>query len=190
MWLILNRILFIGYDFIWHDVKKSLSLKALMKIGVMSDTHDRLPTFRRAVAMFERMKVDAIFHAGDYIAPFAGKVIGPEVLSIPLYCCYGNNDGERAGLKNVLPNIVDGSVLVELGGRKIAMNHYIDWLKPEEIEWADIVISGHTHEVVNELKAGKLFLNPGECCGWVTDRCTVAILDLDSATAQIVDVYD
>jgi predicted phosphodiesterase len=48
-----------------------------MKIGVMSDTHDRLPTFRRAVAMFERMKVEALFHAGDLIAPFAAKVIAP-----------------------------------------------------------------------------------------------------------------
>ena len=160
-----------------------------MKIGVMSDTHDRLPTFRRAVAMFERMKVDAIFHAGDFIAPFAAKVIAPQVLSLPLYCCYGNNDGERAGLKAVLPNVVDGTVRVELKGRKIVMNHYIQWLTPEEIDWADIVISGHTHEIVNELKAGKLFLNPGECCGWVTDRCTVGVLDLDTVTAQIVDVH-
>ena len=52
------------------------------------------------------------------------------------------------------------------------------------------VISGHTHQIVNELKGGKLFLNPGECCGWVTDRCTVAVLDLDTMSAQIVDVHD
>lgn len=161
-----------------------------MKIGVMSDTHDRLPTFRRAVAMFERMKVQAIFHAGDFIAPFAAKVVTPQTLSMPLHCCFGNNDGEKAGLQKILPQIVDGSVLVEMGGRKIAMNHDIQWLKPEEIEWADIIISGHTHEIINEMRDGKLYLNPGECCGWVTDRCTVAILDLDTATAQIVDVHD
>ncbi len=161
-----------------------------MKIGVISDTHDRLPTFRRAVSLFRRMKVEALFHAGDYVAPFAAKLIAPDVLPIPLHCCYGNNDGERKGLKTILPDIVDGAVTVKLGGRTIVMNHFIDWLKPNEIAPADVIISGHTHQVVNEVKAGKLYLNPGECCGWVTDRCTVAILDLDTLKAEIVEVHD
>jgi putative phosphoesterase len=161
-----------------------------MKVGVISDTHDRLPTFRRAVALFRRLKVDALFHAGDYVAPFAAKLIAPDVLPIPLHCCFGNNDGERKGLKTILPGIVDGAVTVKLGGRTIVMNHFIDWLKPAEIAPADVIISGHTHQVVNEVKAGKLYLNPGECCGWVTERCTVAILDLDTLKAEIVEVHD
>lgn len=160
-----------------------------MKVGVISDTHDRLPTFRRAISLFERMKLEAIFHAGDYIAPFAAKVIAPDVLKIPLYCVYGNNDGERAGLKDILPGIVDGPLRVELGGRTIVMHHFIDWLKPEEIEGTDVVITGHTHEVVNDLRDGRLHLNPGECCGWVNARSTVAVLDLDSLKADIVDVH-
>ena len=160
-----------------------------MKIGVISDTHDRLPTFRRAVSLFQRLKVDAIFHAGDYVAPFAAQLIAPEVLPIPLHCIYGNNDGEREGLKNILPGVVDGPLAVELGGKKIVMHHFIDWLKSEDIAAADVVISGHTHEIVNETKDGKLFLNPGECCGWVTDRATVAMLDLETLKAEIVEVY-
>lgn len=161
-----------------------------MKIGVISDTHDRLPTFRRAVALFRRLQVQAVFHAGDYVAPFAAKLIAPDVLPIPLHCCYGNNDGERKGLKAVLPNIVDGAVTVKLHSRTIVMNHFIDWLKPQEIAPADVVITGHTHQIVNETKEGKLFLNPGECCGWLTDKCTVAILDLQTLKAEIVEVHE
>jgi len=161
-----------------------------VQIGVISDTHDRLPTFRRAIALFERLKVDAIFHAGDYVAPFAAKLIAPDVLSVPLYCCYGNNDGERKGLKGILPNIVDGAVKVELAGKRIVMDHFIDWLKPEDMEGADLVITGHTHGIVNETMGGQLRLNPGECCGWLTDRCTVAMVDLDAMKADIVDVHD
>ena len=161
-----------------------------MKVGVISDTHDRMPTFRRAMALFRRLKVEAVFHAGDYIAPFAAKLIAPNVLSLPLHCIYGNNDGERAGLKAVLPNLVDGPLTVELAGRTIVMHHFIDWLKPADIAPADVVISGHTHEVVNEFKDGKLYLNPGECCGWVTDRCTAAILDLAEMKAEIVEVHE
>jgi len=83
-----------------------------MKVGVISDTHDRLPTFRRAMQMFKRMNVEAVIHAGDYVAPFAAALITPDVLDVPLYCVYGNNDGEKAGLKKMLPNIVDGPLHV------------------------------------------------------------------------------
>jgi len=166
-------------------------------VGVISDTHDRLPTFRRAVALFQRLKVQAVLHAGDYVAPFAAKLIAPDVLPIPLYCIYGNNDGERKGLKSVLPGIQDGPLTVKLAGRTIVMHHFIDWLKPADIAGADVVITGHTHEVVNEMRettsgggGGKLMLNPGECCGWLTDRCTVALLDLSAMKAEIVAVHD
>lgn len=159
-----------------------------MKIGVISDTHDRLPTVRRAVAMFKRLKVEAVFHAGDLVAPFAAKLITPEELGVPLHVVYGNNDGERKGLKAILPQIQDGPLTVKLGGRTIVMHHFIDWLKPADIAGADVVITGHTHEVVNKVADGKLFLNPGECCGWVHERCTVALLDLKTLKADIVEV--
>ncbi len=160
-----------------------------MKLGVISDTHDRLPTFRRAVALFERLKVHAVLHAGDYIAPFAAQLIAPDALSVPLHCIYGNNDGEREGLKGILPNIVDGPLTVKLAGKTIVMHHFVDWLKPADTEPADVVITGHTHQVVNETANGKLFLNPGECCGWVNSRATVAVLDLETLKAEIIDVH-
>jgi uncharacterized protein len=159
-----------------------------MKIGIISDTHDRVPTFRRAVAMFERLGVVAVFHAGDFVAPFAAELISPGRLSVPVYCVYGNNDGERVGLKKVLPGVVDGPLRVEVGGRTVVMHHWIDWLKPADLVGADVVITGHTHEVVNEVRNGVLFLNPGECCGWVNDRCTVMLLDLETMKADVVDL--
>lgn len=159
-----------------------------MKIGVISDTHDRLPTFRRAVAMFERLGVGAIFHAGDFIAPFAGELIGPGKVGVPVYCVYGNNDGERVGLKKVLPGVVDGPLRVEVGGKVVVMHHWINSLAAKDLVGADVVITGHTHEVVNEVRGGVLFLNPGECCGWVNDRCTVMLLDLETMKAEVVEV--
>lgn len=161
-----------------------------MKVGVISDTHDRLPTFRRAISLFDRLKVSAILHAGDYIAPFAGKLIGPEATALPVHCVYGNNDGEKAGLKAVLPQIVQGPLRIEINNRIIVMHHFIDWLKPADIVGADVVITGHTHKVVNETKNKTLFLNPGECCGWVNEQCTAAILDLDTLTAEIIQIHE
>jgi len=41
-----------------------------MKVGIMSDSHDRLPYIKRAVDIFNRESVDLVLHAGDYVAHF------------------------------------------------------------------------------------------------------------------------
>lgn len=161
-----------------------------MKVGVISDTHDRLPTFQRAIALFRRMKVGAIFHAGDYVAPFAAQLLAPDQLGgVPLHCVYGNNDGEKAGLKKILPGIVDGALRVKLDGKTIVMHHWIESLKPADLTGADVVITGHTHQASSEVRDGRLLLNPGECCGWVNGRCTAAMLDLSAMKAEIIEVH-
>ena len=157
-----------------------------MLIGVISDTHDRLPLIDRALELFARRRVEAVLHPGDLVAPFAAKRFVD--LEVPLYVTYGNNDGERRGLKSVLSQIQDGPMLLELGGRKILLHHFIDWCKEEQIAKADVVITGHTHEVVNAMRDGRRILNPGECCGWVNNRCTVAILDTSDLSAEIVEL--
>lgn len=162
-----------------------------MKIGVISDTHDRLPTFRRAVELFNDLRVGAVLHAGDFVAPFAAKLLLG--CTMPVHCIYGNNDGERAGLRKVIPQVIDGPWRGELGGVTIAMHHWIEWFKPGETDGARVVISGHTHEVVVEHREAAsggrvLYLNPGECCGWLTGRCTVALLDTQTIEAEIVEV--
>ncbi len=155
-----------------------------MLIGVVSDTHDRLPMIDRAIDLFARRAVQAIIHAGDLVAPFAAR----RLLRYggPIYVTYGNNDGEREGLRRVLPQIKEGPLKVTMAGRRLVVHHFIDWLRSEDLADADVVITGHTHEVVNERQDGTLYLNPGECCGWVNDRCTVAILNTDLMRADIV----
>jgi putative phosphoesterase len=157
-----------------------------MRIGVISDTHDRLPTIDRGLEILRDRTVEIVVHPGDVIAPFAAKRL--LAWTGPLHIIYGNNDGERAGLKAVLPQIQDGPLTFEAGGKRILVHHFIDWCAPADIERADIIITGHTHEVVNERKGDKLFLNPGECCGWLYGRCTVAVLDTQTLSAEIIEV--
>ena len=160
-----------------------------MKVGVISDTHDRLPTFRRAITLFKRMKAEAVFHAGDYVAPFSAELLAPQELPMRLHCVYGNNGGECAGLKAVLPNVVEGPLRVKRGGRAIIMHHSIEALQPSEKAHADVLIVGHTHEAINESRNGMLLLNPGECCRRVTVRCAFALLDLDTLKAETIEVH-
>ncbi len=161
-----------------------------MKIGILSDSHDRLPTLRRAIALLVAQRVEVILHAGDFIAPFAAELLLPPHVpdTIAVHCCYGNNDGERAGLKKVLPQLVDGPMRLQLGGRTLVMHHFIDWLTADDLRNADVVITGHTHAIVNQTRNGRLLLNPGECCGWLTGRCTCAVLDTRTLKATVVEV--
>jgi hypothetical protein len=127
-----------------------------------------------------------VLHGGDLVAPFAAK----RLLNWdgPLHVIYGNNDGERAGLKKVLPQIDDGPLKLEIEGRSLLMHHAFDWIRAEDKAAADIIIGGHTHGPVNETVDGKLYLNPGECCGWVSGTCSVAILDTAGPSAEIIEV--
>ena len=51
----------------------------------------------------------------------------------------------------------------------------------------DIIISAHTH--VPEIKQGSpLYINPGECGGWLCGKSTVMVLDLETFLAEIIDL--
>ena len=51
----------------------------------------------------------------------------------------------------------------------------------------DVVVRGHTH--TTEMIEGKtLLVNPGEVCGYLSGRRTVALLDLEEIHAEIVEL--
>ena len=158
-----------------------------MKIGVLSDSHDNMAMILAALELFEAERVEAAIHAGDIVAPFAAKLL--KRFAGPLHVVYGNNDGEREGLAGVLPQISPGPLRVDLAGRRIIVHHWIEQVPPEATAGADVIITGHTHVIVNDRVEGRhptLILNPGECCGVLTGRSTAAILDTDSLSARIV----
>ncbi len=157
-----------------------------MLIGVISDTHDHLTTIDRAIGLFDQRGVQAMIHPGDLVAPFAARRLLK--YNGPIYVTYGNNDGEREGLRKILPQITDGPLKITMGGKKILVHHFIEWCSQSDIDEADIVITGHTHEAVNEEQDGTLLLNPGECCGWVNDRATVGLLDTEAMSMEIVEL--
>jgi len=155
-----------------------------MLIGILSDTHDHVDRLRNAVARFQQEKVDIVIHAGDLVAPFAVRALLE--WNGPLHVVYGNNDGERRGLKSLLPQIEDGPILVNCGGLKINVDHYPPDDVHQPLDEADVLVYGHTHQIVNERREGVLHLNPGECCGWVTGTATIATLDTDTLRAEII----
>ena len=90
-----------------------------MKIGVLSDTHDHLTMIEAALAIFRQRQVEMVLHPGDVVAPFAAKHLLK--WTGPLKIIFGNNDGERKGLKVLLPQIQDGPLFIDAGGKKVLL---------------------------------------------------------------------
>lgn len=118
-------------------------------IGVISDTHGRLPD--DVFAAFRG--VDLIIHAGDIDKPAILEALGRIA---PVVAVRGNMDrGKWAGK---LPE----TEVVELGHTILYILH--DALKLDlepDVAGFSAVISGHTHRPALETRNGVLFLNPG-----------------------------
>jgi hypothetical protein len=155
-----------------------------MLVGVFSDTHDHLVAIDKALAAFEAEQVEAVVHAGDFIAPFALRAIVSR-LKVPLLAVFGNNDGERRGLTRLLADLRDGPRRFELGGRTFCLVHDAAQLSADDESGVDIVVSGHTHAPSeSRLGGGQFYLNPGECCGWLTGIGRAALLDTETLAVK------
>jgi len=167
-----------------------------VKIAVISDTHDHRDNILKAVSIMNERNIDALIHCGDFVAPFVKRWFDNLNSNIKenFFGVFGNNDGEKIGLKNLLGQIckLDGLELIkELDGKKIHVSHMpiqgtIDALANSGR--FDIILSGHTHEVVNKKLNGVLIVNPGEACGYLNDKATFAIINTDKMEAEIIEL--
>ena len=156
-----------------------------MLVGVLSDSHDNLPKLGAAIEVLRALGAEHLVHAGDFVAPFAVKILAG--CGISFTGVFGNNDGEKAGIRSVSPSVHEAPHAFELGGRRIVAVHDLGKLPDEARAQADVVVFGHTHKILVE-PGPPLLLNPGEVGGWLEGRSTVALLDLDSLEVSILDV--
>jgi putative phosphoesterase len=61
-----------------------------LKIGMMSDTHDRLEAVKKAVELFNSERVEHVLHAGDLVSPFVAPKF--KELKAKLHYVWGNNE--------------------------------------------------------------------------------------------------
>ncbi len=158
-----------------------------MRIGVLSDTHDQLGALDAAIAYFRKKEVAHVLHAGDFVAPFSVKRLAE--LGCPVTAVFGNNDGERFGIRKAFGDwgeVHERCVKLELGGRRIVMMHEPDFAEEAARSGLyDLVIHGHTHEVGAREVGECIVLNPGSCGGVPDVKPTVALVDLDSMKVKM-----
>lgn len=160
-----------------------------MRIGLISDTHDRLPAIAELVRQLQAGGAGMVLHAGDYCSPFSLTAF--EAAHVSVAGVFGRNDGDPQGLvtraQAALGIELQGSPhSFEVGGRRILLVHDIGDVHERSVLGHEIVVHGHTHQQEMKTRGETLIVNPGEGCGWLFGKPTAALLDLNSLKVEFL----
>jgi putative phosphoesterase len=151
-----------------------------MRIGVVSDTHDRHEAIAEAVRRLQEHQVELILHCGDIESVAAVEAFRP----VPTYFVFGNWDRQRQELARAIKQI--GGVhfetfgVLEIGGKRIAWLHSHERRHLRQLEMADYfdyLFYGHTHMREQHRTGRTLVANPG------------ALFRANPRTCIVVDIH-
>lgn len=158
-------------------------------VGIVSDTHEDVRMIVRAVKIFKERSPSLVIHCGDIISPpvlerFAG---------LPLKLVFGNNDGERSGLKKKCAELgfseIDDTLVFDYAGKSFFINHGTSARVIDEAvatQKYDYVMHGHTHIPRDEVVGRTKVINPGAL--FSADRYTIAFLEPVTGRVELVEI--
>ncbi len=156
----------------------------MSRIGLFSDTHDNLDKIRAAITLFNQLELNRVIHCGDIVAPFVLNEL--RSLKMPLVIVLGNCDGDRQTLFARAAEfgfqISAEPLVIATDNGELVISH-----KPlPSLPDCEFYVYGHTHKTY--YTSGKpVVVNPGEACGWLTGKSTVAVLD---TVAKAVEFFE
>ncbi len=155
-----------------------------MRLGIVSDTHDRHEAVAEALRLFAEQRVEVVLHCGDIESPETVAVFAP----IPTHFVFGNWDKDRtklvAAIKAIGGVAYESFGALEVAGKRIAWVHSHErhqLYQLEHSDYFDYVFYGHTH-VREQHRTGKtLVANPGALFRANPKTCIV----LDVVTGEL-----
>jgi putative phosphoesterase len=171
-------------------------------VGIMSDTHDNLPMIDKAVKKLQDAEVELVLHAGDYTSPFVIPHFKP--FKDKFTGVFGNNDGDheflRRRFKEFGLDIRGIFAEVKADGLRIALLHGGESGSPPgpsellksllDSECYDVLVYGHSHAANTEKNGKMLIINPGEVCGYLTQKPSVAVLDTTTMSSKAIPLNE
>lgn len=146
-----------------------------MKIGIVSDSHDRADALARAVLEAKAQGAVQVIHCGDLIG--TQTVRAALAVGLPMHLIHGNNLGDPISLARLARESGDqlryhgADARLELGGQRVFVVHYPEYGYAMACtgDW-DLVCCGHSHaagvERVANVKGKQTWLvNPGTVAG-------------------------
>lgn len=160
-------------------------------IGIISDTHEDVRMICKAVKVLKERAPGLVIHCGDIISP----PVLEHFSGLPLRLVFGNNDGERSGLKQKCAELnfieIDDTLIFNHAGKSFFVNH---GTRSSVINTAansqqyDYVLHGHTHQARNELVGRTRVINPGAL--FSAESYSIAFLEPVTGAVEFVEIPD
>jgi putative phosphoesterase len=151
-----------------------------MKIGIISDTHSKVKKAKNALKLLLDNGAEFIIHAGD--------IVELEMLEMLKNCgkryvaVYGNNDAHLVQYHDDY-NLVKEPYYFKLADTTFKLMHLPYYMSGD----VEVVVFGHTHHFLAELKGDTLFLNSGEVCARKKPLSECAMLEISDDKFLITD---
>lgn len=172
-------------------------IRHLMKICLVSDSHDHRRLLASAVNEAKGLGVHAVLHCGDLVAPSTLHAITS--FGLPIHVIHGNNSGDLYHLSRLaheskgLVTYYGQDASFTLAGKRIFLVHYPHYAKAMALTGDyDLVCNGHEHrariEEISNIKGGKtLRIDPGTIAG-IGAKPTYILGDLETMQFEIRSV--
>jgi putative phosphoesterase len=163
-----------------------------VRLAVIADIHENYHNLLKALEMVTERDVDRILCLGDLINAGVAHVLAG--CGLPVFCIFGNNDGDIAAIVDVARSS-GGSLqlgrrtyaFLEFGTRRIFATHYPDLAEPmARSQMFDAVFYGHDHRKNKKWIDPCLVVNPGEISGHKTGEVTFAVYDAGENDVEFV----
>ncbi len=146
-----------------------------MKIAVVSDTHNNMANFKKAIEWINKEKIQLLLHCGDICSQEtideAEKIFDGEMKFVK-----GNGDYNLD-----FPEKME----LEFNGKNIAFTHFPDIAKKmAQSGKFDLVFYGHSHRAWDEKVGETHMINPGELAGQFY-KPTFAVYDTVSGSLEL-----
>lgn len=161
----------------------------MTRVGIISDTHDRLERTRAAVEMLAERGAQVLIHCGDLTEPDIVEACA----ALSSYFVFGNNDADNVPALRQAIGAIDGVCLgwsgeITLGGNRLAVAHG-HMLRDHRTLLArepDYYLFGHSHLTADHMEGKTRCINPGALHR--APRYTVALLDLEEDELRFLEV--
>ncbi len=160
-----------------------------MKIGLMADSHDRIPAVAELLRLMREAGATMVLHAGDYVSPLALKPF--DDMHMTLQGVFGRNDGDHQGLLSragaaIGLEIFESPHSFDVAGHQILLVHDIADVQKRSVKRHSVVVHGFAHQQSMKTQAETILVNPGEACGWMYGTPGAAVLDLDTKQVEFL----
>lgn len=168
-----------------------------MKICIVSDSHDNIPSLCAAVTDAKQRGAQAVLHCGDIVAP--STLYSLSFYGLPVHVIHGNNSGDLEMLLKLsrapasIIHYYGQDATFTLRDRRIFLVHYPYYARAMAVTGDyDLVCYGHTHcisiETLENIKGTQTVVcNPGTV-GGIGAPATYLLGDLETMTFEILPV--